>query len=80
MNNCERCDKLGFDKCHCAKPKYQVGYLFDTKITDPEFMTLDEANTEAHAREVYGTVGIWTSQSEGGELLFILHNGEVFSK
>jgi hypothetical protein len=57
---------------------YQAGYLNDISPSDPEFATLDEAMAWAMSHR--GIMAIWTSQVDGGELLHIIYEGEVFSK
>lgn len=63
--------------------RYQVGDLIYFQDSDPEF-------DEWQAAYVYALqlaeesdehlLGIWTSQEDGGELMAIVHQGDVFTK
>lgn len=54
--NCERCDKLGFGKCHCSN-NYQL-YLFGHTIPDGTFKYLDAAIEAGKENNVPFTVNL----------------------
>lgn len=55
---CERCDKLGFDKCHCTIRQYQL--TDGTEVfADTEWFTATEA-AEANQKSKLATDGnVW---------------------
>jgi hypothetical protein len=63
--------------------KYQIGELLTPKSDDQEITELDEAEKMALAVSNLGynrVQGIWTSQENGGHLVAIAFDGEVFYK
>jgi hypothetical protein len=63
--------------------KYQIGALLNPKPDDQEIIGLDEAEKMALAVSNLGynrVQGIWTSQGNGGHLVGIAFDGEVFYK
>ena len=60
---------------------YQIGSLQNFKVDDPEFGDFWEAVEWATELSIDDSLyGVWTSQSEGSDLLAIAYGGEVFQK
>ena len=61
---------------------YQVGDLEFFTEDDPVFE--DRVDAESKAIEISrgndATIGVWTSQEEGSDLVSIAHQGELFRK
>lgn len=63
------------------RAKYQVGFLMGYESDDPEYGDWDSALSYAlHIGQIDETIGIWSSQDEGSDLLAIIYQGEVFKK
>jgi len=59
---------------------YQVGDLHHWRSDDPEFNTLGECVRFATDEDPdeQNTYGIWTGQTQGSELVAIVHEGHYF--